>query len=55
MVRIRKKVFSAFGRQSSLSIVTEYNTSDWGSGWAHFIDGCTVFISPRHEETLGNH
>ena len=22
------------------------------SGWAHFIDGCTVYISPRHEETL---
>ena len=21
-------------------------------GWAHFIDGCTVYISPRHEETL---
>ena len=60
-----KKQTAAFGRQSSLSIVAEYNSSDWGSGkfsstikndvyqgWAHFIDGCTVYISPRHEETL---
>ena len=43
---------ATFGRQSSLSIVTQYNSSDWSSGWAHFVDGQTVFISPRHEQIL---
>ena len=62
-----KKQKSLFGRQSSISISVKYellllvnmviyalryNITDWTAGWTHYIEGCTIFVSPTFEETL---
>ena len=47
------KAKTTFGRKSAISIVASYNQTDWTSGWNHFIQGCTIFINPEFEVTLG--
>ena len=33
----------------SLQMVLAYNQTDWTYGWAHYMDGFSIFYSPKGE------
>ena len=35
-----------------MSIIAGYNDSDWTEGWSAMLDGFSLFINSRMEETL---
>ena len=36
----------------TLQLVLAYNTSDWTYGWSYYMDGFSIFYSPKGEVVL---
>ena len=39
-------------KEVQMSIIAGYNDSDWTEGWSAMLDGFSLFINSRMEETL---